>query len=369
MAGNIFIIIFILIILALVALGIFISIKHRENKDKGQSILKRNHRNPLLSPKFEHYWENVATFNPAAIKDDNDNVHILYRAIGSDGVSRIGYDSSEDGIHFNNRLAYPVFTMDNPRNNIKNVKPEQRRYDPILYASGGSWGGCEDPRMVRIDGKIYVTFNAFDGWDFIRIATISIDEKDFFEKRWKWTKPLLISPPNQVHKNWVLFPEKIKGKFAILHSIVSTNPDLAQVDLVDRLEDLDSGRKKIISFFKQKDPRKTWDAWLRGVGPPPIKTDRGWLVIYHAMNKKERHRYKLGALLLDLEDPRKIIGRLPEPLLMPDMWYENDWKPGIVYACGAVIKGKELYVYYGGGDKYVCVASAPLQEILDEMIK
>jgi predicted GH43/DUF377 family glycosyl hydrolase len=74
-------------------------------------------------------------------------------------------------------------------------------------------------------------------------------------------------------------------------------------------------------------------------------------------------------MLLDLENPSSIRMRAPAPVLEPDEWYENDWKPGIVYACGAVVKDETLYVYYGGGDKYTCVATSSLDKFLDSMMK
>ena len=175
---------------------------------------------------------------------------------------------------------------------------------------------------------------------------------------------MLISPPGSINKNWVLFPEKINGKFAILHSI---SPHV-QIDMVDRLEDLATGTRVIKSRFGGDKPRKEWDTWVRGVGPPPLKTDKGWLVLYHAIDKKASRKYKIGALLLDLKNPTKIIARSPAPLLAPDTWYENEEKPGIVYACGAVIDKGTLFVYYGGGDKYVCVAKTPLKKLLDWLV-
>ncbi|HEU5114804.1 MAG TPA: hypothetical protein VFT82_03490 [Candidatus Paceibacterota bacterium] len=318
----------------------------------------RADKNPLIKPENED-WHTQGTFNPAAIQDSKGRVHMLYRAVGSDGLSRFSYAASDDGVHFTDKVPYPVFTMENPKS------PEKKTWNPVMYPSGGSWGGAEDPRMVSIDGTIYVTFNAFDGWDFLRVALTSIKEDDFFNKRFKWTKPELLSPKGQIHKNWVLFPEKINGKFAILHSI---NPEI-QIEYVDRLEEITKGNRVINSKFGAKKPRKAWDTWLRSAGPPPLKTPRGWLVLYHAVDKREPHKYKLGGLLLDPKNPTKIIARTPAPLLEPDMWYENDWKPGIVYACGAIIRKGELVVYYGGGDKYVCAARAPLNELLDWMLR
>src|SRR6185437_14522070 len=94
-----------------------------------------------------------------------------------------------------------------------------RRYSPVLYPSGGSWGGCEDPRMVVIDGRVYVTFNMFENW-ILRVAYISISEEDFIAKRFHhWEGPYILSHGKR-DKNWVLFPEKINGQFAVLHSII-----------------------------------------------------------------------------------------------------------------------------------------------------
>ncbi len=330
--------------------------------------LKRHTLNPIFSPPPYSDWEAVGTFNPAAVRDDNGNIHIIYRAVGSDGVSRFGYGRSEDGYTFTEKSPYPVFAMSNPRTGTEDLPAGRQEFDPVMYPSGGSWGGAEDPRLVRIDGRIYLTFSAFDGWDFIRIAVSHIDEEDFFNRRWKWSKPLLISPPGQIHKNWVLFPEKINGKFAVLHSI---NPEV-RIDYVNRFEDLSYGFQKIQSEYQNKIKSgevKRWETWVRGIGPPPVKTDKGWLVLYHAIEKSEPHAYKLGALLLDLKDPRKVIARSPEPLLFPSEWYENDWKPGIIYACGAVIQGDNLLVYYGGGDKHVCVSEMPLSDLYDLLFK
>lgn len=319
-----------------------------------RSPFVRSHKNPLLGPVGHHEWENHSVFNPAAVYLGG-RIHLLYRAIGGDGVSRVGYASSRDGFHFNERTIYPIFELTTNRPCF----PSLRKYSPILYPSGGSWGGCEDPRITHLEDRAYLTFNAFDGWDFIRIGAVHLHERDFLKKFWKWSSPLLISPPGEIHKNWVLFPEKIGGKFAILHSIT---PEI-QIDFVDRLEDLAHGACTVKSRFS-KQPRDSWDTWLRGVGPPPIKTDKGWLVLYHAIEAKEPDRYKIGAMLLDSNDPKKVIAIAKGPLLAPETHYENNWKPGVVYTCGAVVKDGTLFIYYGGGDQTISVATAPLQEVL-----
>src|SRR3989344_6731942 len=97
-----------------------------------------------------------------------------------------------------------------------------------------------------------------------------------------------------------------------------------------------------------------------------MKTGKGWLLWYHGETEGEPC-YKLGAMLLDLNNPEKVLARSPKPILFSEEWYEHDWKPGIVYASGAVVKDGELLVYYGGGDKHVCVAHMPLQELLESL--
>lgn len=353
---------------AFALIALVLAWKARKSKDVsfvGKHV-HRHHANPVMSPQEWNDWETAGTFNPAALLDDQGRVHLLYRAIGSDGVSRIGYASSRDGFHFDERLPYPVFAMRRPRGDATEKIPEDlKKPDFQMYPSGGSWGGCEDPRMVRIDDKIYMTFNAFDGWDYIRIGVSYIKADDFFAKRWRWSRPFFISPKGEINKNWLIFPEKVNGRFAILHSIT---PEV-QIDYIDRLEELDRDQRRIKSRFSQLKNQDRWDNIVRGVGPPPIKTDKGWLVLYHAYDKKESHiGYKLGALLLDTNDPRKVIARSPAPILVPSEWYENDWKPGVVYACGATIKDDQLFVYYGGGDKHVCVAHTPLRGLIDWLI-
>lgn len=325
--------------------------------------LVRSARNPILRP-GKNPWTAEAVLNPAAVVL-HGRTHLMYRAIGSDGVSRLGYASSRDGMVFDKRLPYPVYVAQKPRNLPGHVK----RYSPVMYPSGGSWGGCEDPRMVDIEGRVYVTFNMFDGWDFIRVAAISMAEDDFLAERfWKWDGPHILSRPGERQKNWVLFPEKIRGKYAILHSIAPK----VEVAYRDSIEDIGTSEPFIDSWVGSRDslpPRDGWDSYVRGAGPPPIRTDHGWLLFYHAIDKRDPGRYKLGAMLLDFEDPTRVLYRSATPILSPDETYENHGKPGIVYACGAVVRGGTLFIYYGGADKVVCVATAPLKKFLSALVK
>ena len=336
----------------------------KPRKIEKQFEVNRNPNNPIIEPQVENDWEAKATFNPAAL-DVGEKVHLLYRAIGNDDVSVLGYASSKDGFNIDERLSQPVFL------NNKNVKELCNDLkigkSPISYVSGGGGnGGCEDPRLTLIDDKVYLTYTAFDGWGSLRMALSSISLKDFLDKEWNWEKPIMISPPGEIHKNWVLFPEKIDGKFAVLHSV---NPEI----LIEYLDDLEfkGENNHIKSFFSSAKSKGRWDSWVRGAGPPPIKTDKGWLLIYHAMDVyRDPNRYKLGVMLLDLDDPQKIIARSREPILEPDESYENDgWKAGVSYCCGAVVRGEKLLVYYGVADTVSCMAETDLNQFIDKLIE
>lgn len=318
------------------------------------SILTRAWQNPIIHPRSQYPWESAYVFNTAAIYLEN-RVHFLYRAIGHSGASVLGYASSQDGIHIDERLTEPVYMAVDPLQELNN----KAATIAFPYASGGSWSGCEDPRLAKIDDTIYMTYTVFNGWQPPAVVLTSIKVKDFLKKNWQWKKPMQISPFGEMHKNWVIFPEKIQGKFAILHSIT---PNI-QIDYFDTLDF--ACNPDIKSYYGSSDRDQYWDNWIRGVGPTPIKTQDGWLVLYHAMDKRDPDKYKIGALILDEKDPTKILYRANQPLLEPEAWYENEgYKAGVVYSCGAVIIDKKLFVYYGGADTVVCVATADLDNLL-----
>ncbi len=204
--------------------------------------------------------------------------------------------------------------------------------------------------------------------------------EDSLAHRWdRWTPMHFLSQPGGRDKNWMLFPEKIRGHFALLHSVIAEDCDHVLVEYAD---DIDTYRPDEHPFYspdpqKMPDQHCSWHDRMRSAGPPPLKTEQGWLVLYHATVAEEGHsRYRLGALLLDLADPTRVLYRSAFPVLSPDERYENDGKPGIVYACGAVVRSstprgaseQTLYVYYGGADKVVCVATAPLAPFLRALI-
>jgi predicted GH43/DUF377 family glycosyl hydrolase len=332
-----------------------------QEKARRPHQLERHENNPIIQPREDRFWEMKATFNPGAIYADK-RVHLLYRAIGGDDVSVLGYAASDDGINISERSEGPAYTPETTRKN----EPVAPTALPV-YCSGGGWnGGCEDPRLTLIDRTVYLMYTAFDGWGSIRIALTSIGLNDFLNKKWQWEKPTLISPPGEIHKNWVIFPEKINGKFAILHSI---SPNI-MIDYFDSLDHFREEEHIIWGSVRRMEVREPgrWESLVRGAGPPPIKTKLGWLVFYHAIDRDDPGRYKLGAMVLDEKDPTKVLYRSQGPILEPLAHYENNGlKSGIVYSCGAIVKDGELYVYYGGADSVVCVAMANLDNFLDEL--
>ncbi|HVW71579.1 MAG TPA: hypothetical protein VHB93_00290 [Candidatus Paceibacterota bacterium] len=330
--------------------------------------LHRTEDNPVLEP-TARFWEAGGVMNPAAVYA-RGRVHLFYRAIGMDGVSRVGYASSEDGLHFDTRLPLPVFALtdiDAPRQ-----AELRQRYHPLLYEklmqSGGTWAGVEDPRAVVVDDRLYLSFSAFKGWDSLRIGVASIALDDMEMNRWNWTKPVFLSAPSEIHKNWVLFPRKINDKYAVLHGFRKGTRRRVLVEYLDSLDTEPAEYVKSDSRFRDEFDDNVWDSRVRGSGPPPIETQCGWLVLYHANDVREPHKYKLGALLLDKHDLTKVIARSPYPILEPDMPYENNGKAGVIYVTGAVVKDGMLIVYYGGGDTRVCSAAAPLDQFVSELM-
>jgi len=327
-------------------------------------VMERFDGNPILEPELEHWWESKAVFNPGALYEAG-RVHLVYRAIGDEDVSVLGYASSPDGLHFDERLEEPIYI---PREPFEGVRPDSLP-PPLPYASsyvsGGGWvGGCEDPRLTRIDDRVFMTYVAFDGYSPPRLALSSIACDDFLAKNWQWRKPVLISPPGVIDKNACILPEKVNGQYVIFHRIF---PDI----LIDFLDDLDfDGRTEWLKGqFRIGTRADYWDSRKVGAGPPPIKTEEGWLLIYHAVGEQAPGSYKIGAMLLDQKDPTRVLTRSPEPILEPKAWYETrGLKSNVVYPCGSVVIGKRLFIYYGGADRVVCTASIKLERLLEQLI-
>ena len=343
------------------AVSCSVSEKTLSIRDKDIAILlDKHHKNPIISPNPKNKWESRATFNSAALYEDG-KVHFLYRALGDSDLSVIGYATSKDGLHIDERHDEPIYL---PREPFETPGGYSHGYKTFAdhFASGGGYGGIEDPRVTKVGDRIYLTYVAFDGWRPPRAAMSWISVENFRKGNWEqWSKAKLISPPGMVNKSAVIFPEKINGKYAVIHRVY---PNI----LIDELEDLEF-EDRFLTGHKFIPPRKGyWDSKKIGAGAPPMLTKDGWLLIYQSVGYQDPGRYKIGAMVLDYNDPSKVLYRTNNPILSPEESYENDgFKAGVVYPCGAVIKDGELLVYYGGADTFVCAAKANLDTFLSQM--
>lgn len=294
----------------------------------------------ILGPK-KTMWEEKAVFNPAAIRI-RENVHLLYRAMSNDNTSVLGYASSKNGIDIDFRSEVPAYV---PRENF------ERKTVP-----GGN-SGCEDPRITQIGNRVYICYTAFDGSNPPRVALSSIAVSDFLRQKWEWTKPVLISPPNIDDKDACIFPEKIKGKYFIIHR----SGDDIDLSINDNLN---FDGTSWLEEYRWIAPRPgMWDSRKVGVASPPIKTKEGWLLLYHGIS--DDGIYRVGAALADLRDPMKITARSAEPIFEPRKEFQkNGQVPNVVFPCGSVVIGKKLFIYYGGADSVVGVATIPLSILL-----
>lgn len=323
--------------------------------------LSRHPANPIIAPEGGGPWEAIGTFNPAVLHDAG-KIHILYRALDAAGVSYIGYASSKDGVTIDERYPTPAYW---PRMAFE-AGTGLKTYDKWseAFGSGGGWGGCEDPKITRIDETIYLTYVAHDGWSPPRLAMSTISRSDFLDHKWdNWSEPRLISEPNVTNKSGIILPEKINGKYVIFHRVY---PNIL-IHYTDDLEKL--GRSEWLESHASIASRPhNWDSRKLSMGATPLRIDEGWLVIYHAVDDRDDGKYKIGAMILDADNPSKVIARSNNPILEPDMPYENEWKYGIAYPSGAAILDGVLHVYYGGGDRHVCVATAPLRSFVENLL-
>lgn len=312
--------------------------------------LKRSPFNPLLTPVKDHYWENKYVLNCGAVRL-NGLVYIFYRAVGEDGVSRLGLATSRDGLKIEERFPEPVFV------------PEHESEEM----------GCEDPRLTIIDGRAYMLYTAYDGvTPQIALASLAVD--DLLNQRWQqWHRHGLVFPglPN---KDAILFPEKFDGKLAMYHRIIPS----IWIAFADTLEAPWPKEKHYIVLGTRSG--MMWDALKIGAGAQPLKTKYGWLLIYHGVDYSLC--YRLGVFLTALDDPTEVLYRSPNPVLEPETSYEvgvfgQSWVPNVVFTCGAVpaedkeilSAEDEILVYYGGADTVIGVASATVGDLIPEKFR
>lgn len=331
--------------MAYISLKDLISSMYIETSDDWR--FKRGLINPIILPKEENKWEAKATFNPAAIYLKG-KIHILYRTLSNDNTSFIGYASSYDGFSILERLPDPIYV---PREDFEMKK----------VTDGNS--GCEDPRITQIGKNLYICYTAYDSIGPARVAVSSISVKDFLEHKWNWSKPAIITPSGFDDKDTCIFPEKLKDGYFVLHRV-------GNEICGDYLKSLDFEKDTIKKCIRILGPRmNAWDSLKVGIAAPPIKTKYGWLLLYHGVSKSH-NTYRVGVVLLDLKDPAIVLARSSDAIFEPEEDYE---KVGIVnnvvFPCGMILKGDLLYIYYGGADKVIGVATMKLSILLGALVR
>jgi predicted GH43/DUF377 family glycosyl hydrolase len=307
---------------------------------------KRYKENPIISPVENHEWEATHVLNPAALEIDGE-INILYRAVGPQNTSVEGLAISKDGIHIDSRLPEPIY--------IPRAQFEQKHGGPTDNS------GCEDARAVQIGDRIYLTYTAYDSVVAPRVAESSISVEDFKARRFdKWTMPELITPEGIDDKDACIFPDKIGHRYMLLHRI-------AGHICADYVESLNFRKEKLTRCIQVIGPRPgMWDSEKVGIAGPPIRTSAGWILFYHAITAE--HHYCLGAALLDLKNPTKVVGRTSQPIMTPvETWECEGWIANVIFPCGQVVRDDTIYLYYGGADHVIGVATLSLADIVSNL--
>lgn len=338
------------------------------------AVVKRYGDWPILEPR-RGQWDAVSTFNPGAIVIA-EKVYMLYRAVSDlrSYVSRFGLAVSEDGHRFERAADQPVYGP-------------QRDYEV---------GGIEDARITEEEGEYLITYAAVTKrpgpvyeetgfFDRVRqdpaaerpgIPPMGPSYTGLLRSRdlRSFTVEGVLTPSGLDDRDGVLFPEKIGGRYVMLHRPTSwigegygTDRPSIWLAFSDDLKkwDYGTGDRGLLLAPRQG---VAWEEQKIGGGPPPVRTEAGWLVIYHAVDG--RYVYRMGAALLELSDPTKVIARSREPLLEPELaWERVGIIPNVVFPTGAVMSpGGELFIYYGAADRVVGLATADVDRLLDHLL-
>lgn len=336
--------------------------------------LERYQGNPIVSPIPGSRWESLVTTNPGAwYEPETGEVLMLYRAAGEDPQHRIyfGLAKSTDGYHFERASSEPVFGPS---------------------ADGFDAGCVEDARIIKLGGTYFITYatRPFPPGEYWknpggRAYTPPQPPEDYpaalrrndtstglaittdFQT---WIRAGRLTSPMVDDRDVILFPEKVNGKYVMMHRPMNwtgveygTDYPSMWISFADDLLGWGQGQSRLLAKAEYE-----WENNKIGGNTPPIKTPHGWLTLYHAVGK-DLH-YRLGAMLLDLNDPSKVCYRSRDWLLQPEEWYELEgFYPGVCFPCGKVVIGDTLFVYYGGADKYVGLATCKLQALLDYLLE
>lgn len=302
-------------------------------------LLKHYDFHPLL--RAEDFPVPVnSVFNPAAVKVGEEYL-LLTRVEDLRGVSCLWLARSKDGIHF---TPDPQPAM----------LPSQEEPFSLVESYG-----IEDPRITLIGDTYYITYVGYSEHDCV---TLLAETKDFVT----YHRVAILGLPE--NKDVVLFPEKIGGRYAKL--------DRPMTQTSRRGEMWISFSPDLIHWG---DPRPVmaprpgrWDSLKIGAGAPPIRTEAGWLEIYHGVKLTAAGAlYRLGAVLLDLDHPWKVIGRSEEAILSP--WLPMDFQgdvPNVVFTCGAILEPNgELKIYYGAADQVIALATCSVNDVINLCLK
>ncbi len=334
----------------------------------------------ILLSKTDLEFENEGVLNPAVIRV-GDSVHVYYRAVSKGNHSTLGYCRLDGPLTIAERWDKPFMV------------PE---FD---YESQG----VEDARITKIDDVFYMTYTGYDGTN-ARGALATSKDLMHFKKHGLIAPPVtyaefvsIVESSNKVSeeywlnqkfyyqstdvdkkkllwdKNIIFFPRRINNKLAFLHRL---RPGI-QLVMVKNIEELT--REFWMDYFQKLHkhvvldplPCQKHESSYIGGGCPPIETPHGWLIIYHGVEKTEQgFVYSACAALLDINNPAKVVARLPYALFSP----EYDWEltgevNNVVFPTGTVLFGDTLFIYYGAADSHIATASVKLTELVDELLK
>jgi predicted GH43/DUF377 family glycosyl hydrolase len=308
--------------------------------DEAQSeeLFTRYEGNPIITPESFPDFVN-AVLNPAATTFDGQTL-LLLRVEDRTGISRLVVACSRDGV------------------TGWEIDPQRGLFpDPNLFEE--HWG-VEDPRITKIDHEYLVVYTGFSQSGPLICLAVT---KDFvtFERRG------VLQPPED--KDAALFPVRFQGLWALIHRPVPGTSGMSTHMWLSFSPDLRYwGDAKILVPARRGG---WWDANKIGLGPPPMLTERGWLICYHGVRTTASGSiYRLGLALLDRDDPTKVLQRGKQWVFGPVAPYESMGDvPGVVFPCGWLLDddGDTVRMYYGGADKVVAVATASLRSLLKHL--
>ena len=300
--------------------------------NSGRDLICRFDGNPILTQDDIPFPCN-SVFNAAAARY-GDQVILLLRVEDLGGRSVFALARSGDG---------RAFTVDDEPAMVAARDGEFAKYEAK---------GIEDPRITPVDGTYYITYTAASGYG-PRLALAKTDDFVTFER------VALISEPD--NKDGVLFPRQIGGRYVRLDRPMTGDVGNVWISYSDDL--IHWGHSRVVLPVRAD----CWDSWRVGASAPPIETQYGWLEIYHGVRATSHGPiYRLGAAMLDLDDPSKVLCRSSVPILTPREYYERVGDvPNVVFSSGALMDDDEqITVYYGAADTCICVGTAHLGELM-----